>query len=244
MTEESLRSIKVSGSATVTGGIYDTVKGSGSVRVDGDVKARRIDLSGSSKSQGSWDTDWLHASGSVHVDGDLQAHDGQVSGSFHLGGSLISRGMVKFSGATHIGGGVSGQALEGSGSLTVQQGIEMEQFRWSGSVQCAGLLSAETVTMRLGGYSSVGELAGTSVEVRNGQGVPFLSWIRGRGIHLTVGEVSGDTVFLESTEARLVRGDRVEIGAGCRIDRVEYTERLIVHADAEVQDRVQLNPKI
>lgn len=41
-----------------------------------------------------------------------------------------------------------------------------------------------------------------------------------------VGDIEGDDVDLEYTQADVVRGRRVRIGEGCSIGRVEYSESL------------------
>ena len=41
-----------------------------------------------------------------------------------------------------------------------------------------------------------------------------------------MGDIEGDDVDLEYTEADVVRGRRVRIGEGCSIGRVEYSESL------------------
>jgi hypothetical protein len=48
-------------------------------------------------------------------------------------------------------------------------------------------------------------------------------------------------VRLERTTASVVRGRRVSIGAGCRIERVEYRDGLEVHPDATIRDLHRLD---
>jgi len=49
--------------------------------------------------------------------------------------------------------------------------------------------------------------------------------------------IEGDEVHLEDTTAETVRGKTVEIGPGCQIGTVEYSDKLDVHPNAEVKDR-------
>ena len=54
---------------------------------------------------------------------------------------------------------------------------------------------------------------------------------------LSVVVVEGDEVRLENTDASVVRGRRVSIGPGCRIETVEYRDGLDVHPRATVEAR-------
>jgi hypothetical protein len=54
-----------------------------------------------------------------------------------------------------------------------------------------------------------------------------------------VASITGDTVTLEGTHAKLVKGKRVTIGPECTIDRVEYTTSLDVDAKATVRERIK-----
>ena len=48
-----------------------------------------------------------------------------------------------------------------------------------------------------------------------------------------------DDISLEATDAQIVRGTRVKVGNGCRIDTVEYSESLEVSPRATVQNRIK-----
>ena len=51
--------------------------------------------------------------------------------------------------------------------------------------------------------------------------------------------IEGDEIHLEDTSADVVRGKRVEIGPGCHIETVEYSEQLDIHPDAEVKNQTK-----
>lgn len=44
----------------------------------------------------------------------------------------------------------------------------------------------------------------------------------------------------EPSKAKTVRGERVKIGEGCEIARVEYYQKLEVHEDAKVGEKIKL----
>lgn len=235
MTDQALRSIKVSGRAVVAGGQYDEVRGSGSIRFDGALGAQRVHASGSVSGHGSLETDLLETSGSLVVDGDLRVGDMKSSGSVDVSGDIEVRGLGKTSGALRIGGRLTGKNAAGSGGLRIGSEVALDQLSWSGAVHCPGLVSADAVDLQMAGESQIGELAGSSITVRPGVG-----WRFGRPPRLLVGEVSGDDIRLENTVAQVVRGDRVTIGPRCQIERLEYREQLEVSPEATVGDTVRI----
>lgn len=234
MTDQTLRSVKVSGSAVVAGGQYDEVRGSGSVRIDGALSARYFHVSGSTKGHGAIEVAVCETSGSLHVDGRLLVGELRASGSVKISGDVEIRSRGTTSGSLTVGGALRGQSGKGTGSLKVGREVALEQLSWAGAITCTGLVSADVVELRVGGESRIGELAGSSIQVSPG------GWRIGRHPRLIVGEVSGDDVSLENTEAKLVRGDRVTIGPRCRVERLEYREHLQVDQDATVGETIHL----
>ncbi len=243
MDDGSLQSLRVSGSSQIPGGHYDTVHGSGSIRIEGNVTANSFHTSGSIRGHGGLKTKTFHASGSTRLQGSVEMVEGSCSGSFHVDGGLRVLGQLTLSGSSRISGGVAGEKVRGSGALTVGEEVALEAIRWSGSVRCPGLISADCIDFNLQGRSEVGELAGAKIRVARGSGAKVVRWLSFGSTangDLTVAEVSGDEVMLEVTAAQVVRGDRVVIGPGCRIDRVEYRQSLEIHPSSMVSESVQL----
>jgi hypothetical protein len=52
--------------------------------------------------------------------------------------------------------------------------------------------------------------------------------------------IEGNHIYLEDTIAKIVRGDKVEIGQNCKIDRVEYTGEYIVANNSTVEEAVKM----
>ena len=51
---------------------------------------------------------------------------------------------------------------------------------------------------------------------------------------LTADVIEGDNVYLENTTARVVRGNNITIGQGCKIEMVEYKEDFKTEGKSEV----------
>ncbi len=207
------------------------------------MTANSFEASGSVRGQGSLETRRFRVSGSTVMQGPVELSEGRASGSVRIDGSVRVLSQLVLSGATRISGAVAGERVRGSGGLFIGQEVALEEMSWSGSVQCSGLISAEAIELTLQGASEVGELAGAKIRVMLGKVGNWTRWVPFTGsqaARLMVSEVSGDDILLEGTHAKTVRGDRVVIGAQCRIDRVEYRDSLEVHPDALVGESVKL----
>lgn len=244
MTDSGLKSLKLSGSARTSGGQYDTVHGSGSIRIDGDVTCDDFHMSGSSRIEGNLITKTLHVSGSSHCKGSIRADEGHFSGSTHIDGNLKPSRDLKASGSLRVTGDIIGESFHGSGSLHVSHEISLEKFRWAGLVECPGLVSADMVQLQLAGSSAIGEIAGSHITINSGAGMSW-SWpvnlFSSSKAKLVVGEVSGDIVEIGYTEAHLVRGDRVIVGPHCHVERIEYRDTLDIDSTSWVGEKTQVN---
>lgn len=238
------QSVSISGSGRVSGGEYAQVKISGSGRVEGDVVAQEVRVSGSGRFQGSVQAKEITVSGSGKFTGRVEADVLVTSGSCGIDGDAEVK-ELRTSGAQRVGGSLRGHYVRASGVLHVAHDLEADVFTFSGRFEIGGLLNADRVEVRLVGDSRAREIGGETIDVRPGAGFSLgLSLTRGIrfgiGIGtLTVEEIEGDHVHLEATTAQVVRGKKVYIGPGCRVGRVEYTESLEVHPEAEVGERVK-----
>ena len=77
-----------------------------------------------------------------------------------------------------------------------------------------GLLNAGTVTIRLYGGCDAHDIGGETIDVRLAQPWVFLPFLGER--NLTADSIEGDTIYLENTRAKVVRGANVTIGPAAR----------------------------
>ena len=237
----------ISGSGHIPAGEYnDKISVSGSGRLDGNVRCTALSVSGSAHCAGSLAcTEDVRVSGSAHIDGSVTAASLSVSGSAHIGGDLTVKETVRVAGSVKVGGEIKSGAVHSAGSLKVEKGIEAEEFRAAGAIDCGGLLNAETVDISMDGraHSRVGSIGGGEIRVYlrksekpQKRRLPLFSrLVNGGGSDLTVSElVEGDVVALECVKVPTVVGRVVAIGAGCEIDLVQYSEECEVDPDATV----------
>lgn len=222
--------MRISGSTTMPGGEYGKVRISGSGEVKGNLKCESVACSGAAKVSGDIQClGDMGVSGSFQCGGNVQAKEITASGSYAVEGSLSGESL-RISGAAKIGGSIRVGQIKCSGSVSVGGDVEADTVRLCGKTEIDGLLNAETVEISADGLSEIGDIGGTNIFVKRENASRrmfiFIGSMRARGLGLRVNSVEGDTVELENTTAKVVRGKRVIIGEGCRIDRVEYSEHL------------------
>lgn len=212
--------LKISGSGTVPAGEYDAVKVSGAARLVGDVRCASFSASGS-----FWGSGSIDCSGSVHF-----------SGSASVDGSVFA-GELKASGAFKCKG-LRGGDLRVSGSARVEGDMEGDSILVSGSINCCGLVNADRIEIHIGGACSAGSMGGSEIRIYSENRSGGLSRILfGKIQHGTMSvteSIEGDNVYLEYVNCPSVTGRNVTIGPGCRIDSVQYSEKVEIAPEARV----------
>ncbi len=234
--------VSIAGTGKVAGGVYHTVKISGSGRVEGNLEAEELRISGAGKVEGATKAREVVVTGAGRFEGPVEAETLQCSGACKVEGGLQAK-EAKIAGTFKVEGNVKAHYFRSGGVLKVEGDLEAEVVSLAGIVNVTGLLSADRVEMKLEGTSYVREIGGEVIEVRRRQrgglleelGIPFFR----RPGSLQAASIEGDDVYLEGTRAKLVRGKRVTIGPGCRIERVEYEESLEVDPDSRVEEEVK-----
>jgi cytoskeletal protein CcmA (bactofilin family) len=205
--------------------VAEELRISGAGKVEGTTKAKEIVVSGAGRFEGSVEAETFQCSGACKVEAGLQTKEARVSGTFKVEGN------------------VKAHYFRSGGVLKVEGDLEAEVVSLSGIVTVTGLLSADRVEMKLEGTSYVREIGGEVIEVRRTRHRGLLdelglSFFRRPGALQAV-TIEGDEVYLEGTQAKLVRGKKVTIGPGSRIERIEYEESLEVDPDARVDEEVR-----
>jgi cytoskeletal protein CcmA (bactofilin family) len=239
MEKINIADIKISGSGIAGGGKYNEVNISGSGEINGDLECIDFKTSGSSKVTGNLKAEIVKISGSGKIGGNVDATEMKVSGSTEVIGQVKCQNM-KVSGAIHIGESLYGEEINISGSLHVGKDCEVEAFKASGSFKIKGLLNAGEVTINLGGKSSVKEIGGEHIVVKasiidNFFFKKVIDKIFNSKGELTTELIEGDEIYLENTNAKIVRGNNITIGEGCNIGLIEYRGEIIISSDSMVK---------
>lgn len=216
--------ISMSGSSTLPGGLrVGELKASGSSRVEGELHADRIELSGSASIEGDAHFSHLRKSGSLGVDG------GVYGDTMHVSGSTIIRGDA-----------VIADELRASGSIRVEGGVESRgSVELRGVFEVRGRIKARSFEAQLGRELSVAE-EGIEADVVDVKISPR-DWER-IGVLRTKDIVGVREVTIENVECEDIRGGKVVIRGGCRVNgKVEYTESIEVNPNSYMaRDPVKL----
>lgn len=258
---EDRSDLRISGASSTSGGSYNAVSISGSGKVEGDldcndmhtsgfsringnVKAVFMSVSGSSKISGDVETETIKTSGSSELEGNLLAKEVKCSGSSEVKGDIKAE-YVKVSGIMKAGGNIHADEIKTSGSLKVGGDCEANKFRTSGIFNIDGLLNSDEIDVSVSGNSKVKEMGGEKITIKKSdRGSDFIGKLLSSFI-MRFGSVEteiieGDDIYLEYTTAKIVRGRNIVIGAGCNIDKVEFTESLDILEDAVVKEKNKL----
>ncbi|MCB2290228.1 polymer-forming cytoskeletal protein [Clostridium sp. CS001] len=244
MEKNIIGDIKISGSGSSCGGKCNEVSISGSGKINGDLECVEFKTSGSSKVTGALKAETIKVSGSANIEGDIEVGEMKVSGSAHVLGQVKGQ-SIKISGSIHVGESLYGEEVNISGSLHVGKDCEVERFKASGNFKIQGLLNAGEVNISLGGKSSVKEIGGEHIEVKVSSIENFFLKKVIDNIFNTKGElttelIEGDEIYLENTNAKIVRGNNVTIGDGCNIGLIEYSGEINISSESIVKEQKKI----
>ncbi|KXG10655.1 hypothetical protein AT864_01246 [Anoxybacillus sp. P3H1B] len=213
------KDLVIAGVGHASGGIYNMVKVSGSGKLFGDVDCNDLSIQGNATIEGNVKAEMAHVSGRVHMTGALHAEQVKISGNASVGGNIECK-VIRFHGNGSVKGTLNAEEVYIHGETDVAGDCAAETFDARGSFTIGGLLNAGNIQVKLYGHCQVKEIGGETIEVRQ-PGVPFLKKLFFH-VGLTAEMIEGDEIYLEHTNAKVVRGNKVTVGPGCEIERVEY----------------------
>lgn len=165
MADNSKENVKIAGSGTVSGGVYESVSVAGSGTIKGDIEAKTISTAGSAKIEGSVKTEELKTAGTCKISGSVKAGEIKTAGSCTVDGNVKSD-LFKSSGSQKIGGCLTAKYIRIQGYCKVGGDIEADKFVSKGSFKTSGLLSADKIDIQLGANCKSKEIGGERIEVK------------------------------------------------------------------------------
>ena len=223
MTGTTLSNLKLVGTATAAGGRFARVKVTGETVLAGDLECQQISCMGT-----------------LEIKGNLNAGSFRLTGECQVGGNMSSTRMHAI-GDLQVAGDFRGDQVKLTGGIRVRGNCEADRLQISGAVTVEGLLNAEDIDIRLHGPSRLREIGCSRITVKKSRAAKVKSlFASGGSAELFADLIEGDSLVLEHTRAAVVRGNRVTIGRGCEIGRVEYRESLEVGSKAVVKEKVKI----
>ncbi len=184
-------------------------------------------------SGGIYNTVRVEGVGRIHGDVDCVRCD--LSGVSSITGNLKTE-RLHISGKAAVRGNITAEDINLEGFAKIEGNCEAETFRAKGAFTLDGLLNAGQIGICLHGSASVSEIGGDTIRVERWPGFGLFSFFK----KLTANTIEGDHIQLEYTKAKVVRGDRVNIGPGCEIELVEYRTEFTAAKDAKVVESKML----
>lgn len=236
--------LRISGAGSAGGGRFNEVRISGAGNINGDIECNTFKSSGASSVKGSIKTKVFESSGAADVKGNVEASEMRISGAGKINGN-VSTGKIKISGAGDIGGNLHAEIVEVSGGTDIKGDVEAESFKASGGFRIGGLLNAGEINININGKCSAKEIGGEKINIRRSSSI-------GGGVfkvikdmfnvreYLVTEAIEGDDIYIESTVAKVVRGNNVAIGSDCDIDVVEYKNDIKIEKDARVKEQKRI----
>lgn len=244
MSEYSPQDLRISGAGSSSGGRYRDVKISGAATINGNLECETLRTSGASDIKGDVSCREINVSGASEIKGNLKAENLSTSGASKVMGDVDAK-ILNTSGATEIGGNFSGEEVDIKGSFKVGGDCEAESFKSSGAFKIGGLLNADKIEIKVYGKCRAREVGGESIKVFRGSGIGFdlvkvVQSLFDKFGSLIAEVIEGDEVFLETTIAKVVRGNNVTIGKDSIIDLVEYRDTINIIEGAVVKEQRRL----
>lgn len=209
---ERAQDLRLVGTSEIGGGHFGHLRITGDAKLMGHVTCDMLSLTGTTTIQGDLEAGKLKFTGELKVEGRLTGR--YFGGMGELRTDIGFRGdEVRLTGMIHSGGP-----------------IEAEKLDVRGVVESGGIINAEQTNIRLYGPSQAKEIVGGSIVIRRSRGLRLKGWIQpSTHTSLTAELIEGDEVYVEFTRAELVRGNKVKIGPGCEIGRIEYRDSFEAH---------------
>lgn len=177
----------------------------------------------------------VNIQGVSKVDGDVECVDCTIEGVATIFGGVQGK-KIHVKGKAEVQGDILGDVVNLEGQIKIRGKCDAEKFISTGAVTVSGLLNAGDVRIQLYGPSRVREIGAETIRVEKEPGRSIF----GRLKTLSVETIEGDEIYLENTKAKVVRGNRVVIGAGCHIELVEYGAQFEQHQRARVETHKRL----
>ncbi|WP_100487936.1 hypothetical protein [Sporolactobacillus pectinivorans] len=237
MAEEKTKNLTIMGESSTRGGKFDKVRVMGECEVHGNLETESCKVMGECAVDGNMSCGYFRNMGEVTVSGQLAADEMRLLGQTTVKEQCSVRKSGIF-GELICEKSMSGEEAHVHGMLHVRGNVSLERLDMKGGIFVDGLLNCGTIEilMKFDADNYVHEIGTESISVKKKHSI----FNHGSLINFQVDTIEGDDIDLEYTTARVVRGARVSIGTGCKIDRVEYSEQYTLQKHAEVGRAVKV----
>ena len=234
----SYDNISINGDAVISGDVdCNTIKIRGNGHIKGGIKSEKMSIWGQGSFEGTGDIYELSVLGDAKINGKSMITKATILGQCEMdNNTIIEENNVL--GVLKITGNYRGVTAKIKGELTVDGDAEVEQFISDGNFSIKGLLNGEEIIINpFFSRSYAKEIGGEKITVKKKE-FPFSISFKKPG-RLETDVIEGSEIYLEDTTAKIVRGENVEIGPNCKIERVEVTGEYKVNPASKVGEMVK-----
>lgn len=237
---ENHGNLLINGSGSSGGGSFKKVLINGKGTVHGDVECNDFKINGTGSVTGNMVGKEGKINGSGNIEGSIEFEDFTIEGTGGIGGNAKVNKM-KISGKGKIGGSLKGEEVRIRGKATIGEDCEAEEFKCEGGFAIGGLLNADVIDISIAGECQAKEIGGRIIKVKKGI-FSFLNNIFKSvyPISLTTEIIEADEIDIEYTNAKMVRGNNVNIGPNCEIEVVEYKGTFTQDPSAKVKEAIKI----
>jgi cytoskeletal protein CcmA (bactofilin family) len=217
--------LSITGSSNASGGKYNKVSILGEGSIGGDVECNRLKCMGTLDMEGYLKSTDIRVTGTFSVSGDVQADAMKTTGEVFAGGDFMLK-KLSCSGTIETRGHLHSEQIDLKGQLTTQGDCDAEVFTARGFFTIGGLLNVGELNVKLYQNCQAKEIGAERISIRRASLLNPLNLFfkPSSSATLTASIIEGDEIYLEHTNAQIVRGKHVTIGPGCDIELVEYKE--------------------
>jgi cytoskeletal protein CcmA (bactofilin family) len=226
----------VNGIGDISGGEYNDIHIAGVANIRGDINSNKISVDGKAKSHGKINSNYLSINGHFICNNDVQVRVScDVNGFYKVLGNINGNRIV-VNGRTTITENINFDNVEVNGELIVNGNCQCENVKLYGKMMVDGLLSGDSIELNITRFNKIKEIGGEKLVVRRGidTGFKVFSILNGVKSKLVCEEIEADEIYLENTDCNIVRGRNIEIGRGCTINRIEYSEDLKITCNKSI----------
>ncbi|WP_010677499.1 polymer-forming cytoskeletal protein [Bacillus timonensis] len=233
---ENQGNLHINGMGSSGGGSFNKVLINGKGNVQGDIECNDFTINGTGTVTGNIKGNEGKINGSGNIEGSIEFDRFTIEGTGGIDGDAKVNKM-KISGKGKIGGSLKGEEIRIKGRATIENDCEAEEFKGEGGFVIGGLLNADVIDISIAGECRAEEIGGHTIKVKKGI-FSFLNHIFKSvyPVSLKTEIIEADDIDIEFTNAKMVRGNNVNIGPNCEIDVVEYKETFSQDPSATIKE--------
>lgn len=240
MSDKKGKNLKIMGETSAIGGKFEKMRAMGECKIQGDVRAKNCKLMGECTIDGNLNCGFYRNMGETEITGSLKAAEIKLIGQTHVNGQCYIRNGSIY-GELNCEKDINGNQIRVRGMMRSRGNVNLKKLDMRGGIFVDGVLNCSSVDilLRFDADNYIHEIDTPNLRIRRKHSL----FNNAPVVNFQADTIEGDDLDLEYTTARIVRGTHVSVGAGCKINRVEYTDKYSEGKHTEVGKAVKVLPK-